>query len=111
MKATVKKESVVDIESGYYNSYGLLIFVDEKKVIRVNDKFISRTDDLHEHEVKDIIDGYYQPCTPSEFWAAYQTTMSTFMLEYHEHVSKGKANDFIAQQSDRAGEFPEKYVV
>jgi fluoride ion exporter CrcB/FEX len=63
------------------------------------------------HEVKEIINGSYQPCTPTEFWGAYQTTMSTFMLEYHEHVSKGKANDFIAAQSDRAGEVPEKHVV
>ena len=112
MKATVKTESVIEIKNGYYKSLsGGYLFVDENKVIRLNNDFISISDRLYDHEISSLTDGYYRTATPSEFWGAYQTTMSTFMLEYHEHVSKGKANDFIAEQSDRAGEVPEKHVV
>jgi hypothetical protein len=119
MKATVKKEQTIEIENGYYKHIaGGYLFVDENKktnetkVIGLSsDMLLYRRSDLMQHEADSIKNGSYQPCTPTEFWGAYQTTMSTFMLEYHEHVSKGKANDFIAQQSDRAGEIIEKHVV
>jgi hypothetical protein len=119
MKATVKTEQEVDIKNGYYKHLtgGYLFIHEDKKtnettVIGISpDMLLYKRSDLMQHEADSIKNGTYQPCTPSEFWGAYQTTMSTFMLEYHEHVSKGKAADFIATQSDRAGEVPEKHVV
>jgi hypothetical protein len=113
MKAAVKTEQEVEIKNGYYKYFaGGYLFVSDDKVLRISSgAMLFITSDLMAHEVKDIIEGSYQPCTPTEFWGVYQQTMSSFMLEYHEHVSKGKANDFIAQQSDRDGEFPEKHVV
>jgi hypothetical protein len=112
MKATVRQETEVEIKNGYYKYFaGGYLFIQENKVLHVSEKLIYDASKLQPHEINDFERGYYQPCTPTEFWGAYQTTMSTFMLEYHEHVSKGKAADFIAQQSDRAGEVPEKHVV
>ncbi len=110
IKKTIEQEA--EIKNGYYKSYGdsyIFLHEDEKtkeaKVIRIIDgTMIYKTNKLLDHEVASFQNGHYQSCTPYEFWSAYQQTMSSFMLEYHEHVSKGKANDFINAQADRTGE-------
>jgi hypothetical protein len=112
MKATVRQETEVEIKNGYYKHFaGGYLFVKETEAVRLSDNMISKSDELHAYEVREIQNGELKECTPTEFWAAYQQTMSTFMLEYQEHVTKGKAADFITEQSDRAGEIIEKHVV
>ncbi len=112
MKTTVKTEQTIEIANGYYKSLGggyIFLHEDEKtkesKVIRISEgAMIYKSDELMAHEVESFKCDVYQLCTPHEFWNAYMQTMSAFTLEYHEHVSKYKTNDFIAAQADRTGE-------
>lgn len=106
LKIKIKKEVEYEIKTPYFgNEYSSFIAIFDNSIITVHPSLIVVNDTLDPNTAERVVNGRFTEITESEFKTAFANANSVITLAYHNAFSK--KNDFIDEQSDRAGEVKE----